>query len=162
MRRILPSSRITLSPNMRTSNSRFAIRRFNMFLLGLLLALMSNAQMPITPHGAFLASSFSPLVAALSLLGLWLLVAVLPLNLRLALLRDLVGCDRCELVGSALGFTAEGFRCWGCVSRGDRWWPLAGFWLSGVTVTADSPASDWAAEPGPLPAAEAISPDADL
>jgi len=30
-----------------------------------------------------------------------------------------------------------------------------------VTVTLDKPASDWAAEPGPFPADEAISPDAD-
>lgn len=30
-----------------------------------------------------------------------------------------------------------------------------------VTVTLDNPASDWAAEPGPFPADEAISPDAD-
>jgi len=113
-----------LSPKTQTSKSRFAMSRFKIFLLGLLLALMSNAQIPMTPQGARLASSFSPLGAARSLLGLWLLVAVLPLNLRLALLRDLVGCDRCAFVGSALG-AAAGFRLtisvrWVCESRGAR------------------------------------------
>lgn len=53
--RIVPSSRIVLSPKTTTSNSRFAIRRFKIFLLGLLLALMSSAHIPITPNGAGLA-----------------------------------------------------------------------------------------------------------
>jgi hypothetical protein len=55
-RDVVPSSRMVLSPNTTTSNSRFAIRRFRMFLLGLLLALMSRAHMPITPSGAGLAA----------------------------------------------------------------------------------------------------------
>lgn len=54
-RHIVPSSRIVLSPKTTTSNSRFAIRRFRIFLLGLLLALMSSAHIPITPNGAGLA-----------------------------------------------------------------------------------------------------------
>jgi hypothetical protein len=48
----VPSSRMTLSPNILTSNSRFARRRFNMFLLGLLLALTSKAHTPMRPKGA--------------------------------------------------------------------------------------------------------------
>jgi hypothetical protein len=43
---------MTLSPNTTTSNSRFAINLFKMFLLGLLLAFASKAQTPITPHSA--------------------------------------------------------------------------------------------------------------
>ena len=95
---------MTLSPNTHTSNSRFAINRFKMFLLGLLLALTSSAQTPMVPQGAGFASSRSARNApARSLLGLWLLAAVLLLNLRFARLRDLVGWDRGALVGSTLG-----------------------------------------------------------
>ncbi len=73
-----------MSPNTTTSNSPFWIRRFKMFLLGLLRALMSRAQTPITPRGAGRGSSLSRLCWILSLLGLWLLVAVLPLKRRFA------------------------------------------------------------------------------
>ncbi|KAL1836057.1 hypothetical protein VTK73DRAFT_5217 [Phialemonium thermophilum] len=65
-----PSSRMTLSPKTQTSNSRLAISRFRMFLLGLLLALMSSAQTPMTPQGAGLVSSLSARCSARSLLGL--------------------------------------------------------------------------------------------
>lgn len=54
----IPSSRMTLSPNILTSNSRFARRRFNMFLLGLLLALTSKAHTPIRPKGAGFAVGY--------------------------------------------------------------------------------------------------------
>jgi hypothetical protein len=87
---------MTLSPKTQTSNSRFWMSRFKMFLLGLLLALTSKAHTPITPSGAGLCSSFSSRCArARSPLGLlWLLAPVLPLNLRFARLLDLVGCGR--------------------------------------------------------------------
>lgn len=59
----VPSSRMTLSPNILTSNSRFARRRFRIFLLGLLLALTSKAHTPMRPKGAGFAVgsvSFAP------------------------------------------------------------------------------------------------------
>jgi hypothetical protein len=52
----LPSSRMTLSPKTTTSNSRLAMIRFKILRLGLLRALISSAQIPMTPHGAGLAS----------------------------------------------------------------------------------------------------------
>lgn len=55
IRSSLPSSRMTLSPKTTTSNSRLAMIRFKILRLGLLRALTSSAQMPMTPHGAGLA-----------------------------------------------------------------------------------------------------------
>src|SRR4051812_19931869 len=85
---------MTLSPNTTTSNSPLEINRLRMLRLGLLRAFTSRAQTPMIPHGAGLTSSSFLGWRPLSLLGLWLLAAVLPLNLLLARLLSLVGsCD---------------------------------------------------------------------
>ena len=165
------SSRMTLSPKTTTSNSLFWIRRFRMFRLGLLRALMSRAQTPMTPRGAGFCSSLSRLWTR-SLLGLWELVAVLPLKRRLALLRSLAGCGRAVAAAAASGRGGGGMllrlmrspREWGWwgTSRGARWWPAP--WLPVVTVTLDTPVSDDDAcgppspipSPGPVP--DAIAP----
>jgi hypothetical protein len=63
-----------------------------MFLLGLLRAFTSRAHTPIIPIGVGFfggGSNASFDCKPLSLLGLWLLAAVLPLNLRFARLLDL-------------------------------------------------------------------------
>lgn len=90
---------------------------------------------------------------------------MLPLNLRLALLRDRVGCGREEAfaAGSERGGAGEfrlimSLRWCMCVSLGARWCVPVEGWLPVVTVTFDKPASDWA-ELSPLPADEDNRPD---
>jgi hypothetical protein len=58
-----------------------------MFLLGLLRALVSKAQTPMTPRGAFFRSSLVVVDLVLSLPGLALLVTFAPLILRCVLVR---------------------------------------------------------------------------
>jgi hypothetical protein len=76
------SSKMTLSPKMTTSNSPVDSSLFRMFLLGLLRALVSRAQTPMTPTEGFRRSSLPFLAAERSLPGLELAAAVLPLILR--------------------------------------------------------------------------------
>lgn len=167
---------MTLSPKTQTSNSRFWISLFKMFLLGLLRALTSRAQTPMMPQGAGFTSSFSGrsrCTMALSLLGLWwLLAAVLPLGLRLALLRDLVGMGRgvgpvwAPVTGACCpgwagwveGFLTMSLSCGMCEeSRGARW--PAPAWLAVVTVILDTADSGWDVA-GPLaPPEEAMRPE---
>lgn len=68
----ISSSKMTLSPKTTMSNSLFAMSLFRMCRLGLLLALTSRAQTPITPKGAGFCSSRSLLCGCprLSPLGL--------------------------------------------------------------------------------------------
>ena len=63
----LPSSKMTLSPKTITSNSSFDMSRLSMFLLGLLRAFESSAQIPIFPIRAMLTTS----TCELSGLGCW-------------------------------------------------------------------------------------------
>ena len=162
---------MTLSPKTQTSNSRFWINRFRIFLLGLLLALTSKAHTPMTPHGAGLCSSFSGRWAAVrSPLGLWWLLApVLVLNLRVARLLDLVGCGRGVVLepdcccGPGWGFLTISFMCWACDSRGASWSPPpCDPWLAVVTVIFDMLDSGCAAAKFLGPPPEAMMPDADL
>jgi hypothetical protein len=67
---------------MTTSNSPIDNNRFKMFLLGLLRALLSSAQTPMTPTEGLRRSSLPFLAADRSLPGLELAAAVLPLILR--------------------------------------------------------------------------------
>ena len=160
---------MTLSPKTQTSNSRFWINRFRIFLLGLLLALMSKAHTPMTPQGAGLCSSFSGRWAAVrSPLGLWWLLApVLVLNLRVARLLDRVGCGRgVELepggcCGAGWVFFTISFMCWACDSRGASWCPPCDPWLAVVTVMLDMPDSGCAAAKFLGPPPDAMMPDAD-
>lgn len=114
------------------------------------------------PRGAGLISSLSLPCGPRSLLGLWLLAAVLPLGRRLALLRDLVGWTRgfgSDLGGGFRLTRSMGLLWW--VSRGVSWCPFPEgvCWLEDVvTTTLDNPASDCLGD-GPRPLFEAMSPD---
>jgi hypothetical protein len=103
------SSRMILSPKMTTSNSPLVRRRFRIFRLGLLRALLSSAQTPITPTEGFRLSSFPLRAADLSLPGLELAAAVLPLILRCVRVRLLDRVTGCGSLGR--GIEPAGMRC---------------------------------------------------
>jgi len=74
------------------------------------------------PMGAGFSSSLLE-CNPLSLLGLWLLAAVLPLNLLFARLRDLPGaCDRGAPSPRCTAFRFAISDAWDGDSRGVSWW----------------------------------------
>jgi hypothetical protein len=80
------------------------------------------------PIGAGLSSSLFEW-GPLSLLGLWLLAAVLPLNRLLARLLDLPGgCGRGAASPRWPAFRFAISEAWDGLSRGVSWWPLVMVW----------------------------------